>query len=561
MPIHSRWQVPIDICTLPTWLFGPPNSRLPDKVAFIDADRPDTHFLTHETFRLWSARLAAGLQKAGLKPGDRVLLFSGNSLFFPVVFMGIVMAGGIFTGANPGFVERELAYQLKDSDAKFLICSDASLEMGVAAATSIGMSKDRVFKFDDELFEGTGKPKLEARNWNVLVESEDVGKRFGWHEHEDPKDAVCCLNYSSGTTGVPKGVMITHYAYIANATQYAHLHTLDPKSEELRKTAKWLCYLPMYHAMAQTIFIAGGPIRGIPVYIMPKFDFVKVLENIQKFRITVLAMVPPVVVLLAKSPLSKKYDLSSIREIGSGAAPLGGEVSREAEALWPAGNVRMKQGWGMTEATCSLLGWDPRNEPLSDSVGELNANCSAKIMDTDGKAEVPVGERGEIWVQAPNLMKGYWRNQAATDEMFITCPDGVWMKTGDIAYVDDKGRFFIVDRMKELIKVKGNQVAPAELEAVLLEHPKLRDACVVGVTIKGEEVPRAYVVLQEGQTAGEKEIMDWLGERVSRHKRLMGGVGFVDIVPKNPSGKILRKIMREKAKEEVGEKPSIKSKI
>jgi 4-coumarate--CoA ligase len=237
MPIHSRWEVPIPVCSLQTYLFGSETAILRDKIAFYDASRPETHFLTQESFRLWSQRLAAGLVKAGLKPGDRVLLFSGNSLFFPVVFMGILMAGGIFSGANPGFVARELAYQLKDSEAKFLICTDASLELGIEAAKSIGMGKDFIFKFDDELFEEAGKPRLGVKNWATLIESEDIGRKFKWVQLENPKDATCCLNYSSGTTGVPKGVMITHYAYVANAIQYAHLAELHPKEPELKKVA------------------------------------------------------------------------------------------------------------------------------------------------------------------------------------------------------------------------------------------------------------------------------------------------------------------------------------
>ncbi|KAG9244859.1 hypothetical protein BJ878DRAFT_504287 [Calycina marina] len=535
MPIHSRWTVPLDNCSFQQYIFGPPSSTLSDKVAFYDAERPDTHHLTLQTFRLWSQRLAAGLQKTGLKPGDRVLLFSGNSLYFPVAFMGIVMAGGIFTGANPSFVARELAYQLKDSGSKFLLCADSSLDLSVEAAESIGMSKDHIFIFDDLLLEGTGSPKLGIKNWAFLMESGEVGERFRWYEPNDPKDWICCLNYSSGTTGVPKGVMITHYNYVANATQFAHLSQLDPDEPQKTKQAKWLCFLPMYHAMAQTIFIAGGPKRGIPVYIMKKFDFVQVLEAIQKYSITVLSMVPPIVVALAKSPLTKKYDLSSIEHIGSGAAPLGGDVIKEAEALWPSGDRKLKQGWGMTEATCSLLGWDPRLESLPDSVGELNANCHAKIVDLEGN-EVATCERGEIWVQAPNIMKGYWRNQKATDEVFVDDESGRWMRTGDVAYVDEKGRFFIVDRIKELIKVKGNQVAPAELEALLLEHPQLADAAVIGVTISGEEVPRAYVVAQASEkgNVSEAEVKEWLAKRVSRYKRLEGGVVFVDVVPKNP---------------------------
>ncbi|TVY68717.1 4-coumarate--CoA ligase-like [Lachnellula suecica] len=564
MPIHARWQLPIDVAPLPNFLFGPPGSQLttPSKPAFIDADRPETHFLTHQTFKTWSQRLAAGLQKAGLKPGDRVLLFSGNNIFYPVVFMGILMAGGVFTGANPGYVARELAYQLKDSGATFLLCTDSSLEMGIEAAEMIGMSKECIYKFDDELFEGTGKSRLGVKNSNSLMEPEDVGKNFRWHEVADPKDDICCLNYSSGTTGVPKGVMITHYAYVANTIQYGHLGELYPDREERNKRAKWLCFLPMYHALAQTVFIAGGPRRGIPTYVMKKFDFVQMLESIQKFKITNLSTVPPIVVALAKSPLSRKYDLSSITDVGCGAAPLSGEIATEMEQLWPKGQVRLRQGWGMTEATCSILGWDPTDpESLADSVGELNANCSAKVMDMEGKNEVPEGERGEIWVQAPNLMKGYWRKPEATAEMFVDGPDGRWMKTGDIAYVDAKKRFFIVDRMKELIKVKGNQVAPAELEGVLLEHPELQDACVVGVTIDGEEIPRAYVVPQEGAKLIGEEVADWLAKRVSKFKRLTGGVVIVDAVPKNPSGKILRKILRERAKAEVGDKDPVQAKL
>ncbi|KAL2065886.1 hypothetical protein VTL71DRAFT_3556 [Oculimacula yallundae] len=563
MPIKSRWTLSIPTISLPQFLFTSPTAILPhgQKPAFISVDDPSI-YLTQDTFRLYASRFAAGLVRAGLQPGDRVLLFSGNNILFPVVFMGILMAGGVFTGANPGYVARELAYQLKDSEARFLICADSSLELGTEAAESIGMGEDRVFAFDDLLLSGGGKDRLGVRNWKVLVESEKAGREFKWVEPKDPKSDVCCLNYSSGTTGVPKGVMITHYNYISNAIQYNYMPTLHPEHAERTKKAAWLCFVPMYHAMGQTIFITCGPQRGIPVYMMKKFDFVQMLESVQKFKITNLIMVPPIVVALAKSPLTKKYDLSSVRDLGSGAAPLGGDVIREAEALWPEGDRKLKQGWGMTEATCSMLGWDPRLEAHPSSVGELNPNCSAKIVSTDGDdfAEVTPGSRGEIWVQGPNIMKGYWRNPSATKEIFVDSPEGRWMRTGDIAYVDNQGRFFIVDRMKELIKVKGNQVAPAELEGLLLEHPELDDACVVGVTIGGEEMPRAYVVRKQGGAVTEEGVKEWLGKRVSRTKRLTGGVVLVDAVPKNPSGKILRKVLRERAQEEVGDK-EIKAKL
>jgi 4-coumarate--CoA ligase len=224
----------------------------------------------------------------------------------------------------------------------------------------------------------------------------------------------------------------------------------------------------MYHAMAQNIFIAAALKREVPVYIMPKFDFIKMLEYVEKFRISDLILVPPVVIALAKHPAVKsgKYDLSSVETIGSGAAPLGREVCEEVEALWPPGRINVKQGWGMTEygflgfiakspdklmnhasnrTTCSILGWNPTEKSYSASVGELNANCEAKIMADDGVTEYGRNQRGELWVRAPNIMKGYWKNPQATKE---TKTEDGWLKTGDIAYVDDDGRFHVVDRKK-----------------------------------------------------------------------------------------------------------------
>lgn len=208
--------------------------------------------------------------------------------------------------------------------------------------------------------------------------------------------------------------------------------------------ARWLCFLPMYHAMAQSIFGIMALKMQIPVYMMPKFDFVKMLENVQKFQITYLTLVPPVVVAMAKSPLTRRYDLSSVEKVGSGAAPLGREIAAELEKLWPPGKVNVKQGWGMSELTCSAMGWHPDEYSDSFSVGNLNANCQAMLVDEEGK-EVKQGERGEILIKAPSVMKGYWKRPEATAETMTA--DG-WLKTGDIAYYDERERFYIVDRKK-----------------------------------------------------------------------------------------------------------------
>ncbi|KAK2786945.1 hypothetical protein FQN53_005891 [Emmonsiellopsis sp. PD_33] len=557
MPYKSRWSIPIPQQSIPTWVFESPTSPLDStKPLLIDAARPDTHYLTLAGFRLWAQRLAVGLKAAGLQQGDRVLLFSSNNIFFPVVFMGVIMAGGIFTAANPTLIRRELAYQLKDSGASFMLCNEDQMATGVEAAVDAGLPLSRAFAFDDHILDNSGKPLAGCRNWRNLIADEAAGRQYEWTSLTGTGEAdsvIAVLNYSSGTTGVPKGVEVTHWNYVANGCQWKHLAELDPSEALVRHRLSYLYTVPMYHAMGQTIFCTIIPARRIPIYIMKKYDYRTMLRNIQRFQITDLALVPPIIVSLAKDPELRagKYDISSIERIRCGAAPLGREVCEELESLWPDGRVNVKQAWGMTEATCSVIGWDPRRRSENHAVGELHANCEAKLIsDEDGRTEVAHGERGELWIRGPNIMKGYWRREAETRE---TKTEDGWLKTGDIAYVDEEGYFFVVDRKKELIKVKGNQVAPAELEALLLEHPLVGDAAVIGVVIDGEEVPRAYLVPRAGQKAALEavDIAEWMSTRVARHKRLLGGVVITDVIPKNLSGKILRRLLRDKAMEEV----------
>ncbi|PGH13539.1 hypothetical protein AJ80_06289 [Polytolypa hystricis UAMH7299] len=559
MPLKSRWTIPIPDASLPTVLFtSPTHPQSKTRQAYIDASRPDTHYFTPHDFRLWSQRFAAGLQKSGLKPGDRVLLFSSNDLFFPVAFMGVIMAGCIFTGANPTYTKRELAYQLKDSGASYLLCAEPALDTGIAAAEIAGLPKDKIFVFNGALYDGKGQDVKGCRYWGNLFASEAEGSRFVWDPLSTPEAAnhTLALNYSSGTTGVPKGVEISHKNYVANLLQFNNQFYLRSDWREHKKIARYLCFLPMYHAMAQNIFIAASLQREIPVYIMARFDFVQMLENLQRFKISDLMMVPPIAVALAKHPIVKKYDLSAVTNVTSGAAPLGREICDEVEALFPPGKIEVRQGWGMTETTCSIMGWDPSHTGKSASVGELNANCEARIMADDGVTELSRNQRGEIWVKAPNIMKGYWRNPEATRN---TLTEDGWLKTGDIGYYDENGKFYIVDRKKELIKVKGFQVAPAELESILLEHPAVADAAVIGITRDYEEFPRAYLILKPGAKATEVDITSYMRERVSPAKRITGGVIFTDTIPKNPSGKIMRHVLREQAKKEVarGQKASL----
>ncbi len=556
MPVASRWELPIPRCSLQQWIFGSACGPIPDpdKPAFIDPENPEANYLTMSNFRLLAKRVALGLQKAGIQKGDKVLIFSGNSIFFPSLFLGILMAGGVVSGANPTFVPRELAYQLRDSQSRFLFVAEQSLATAREAAAEVGLDPSRVFVLGEPTQSvaqlpqtTTPGPGAQGRingvpHWTeLLADTLPAAETWSWGEPTNPEETTCCLNYSSGTTGVPKGVEISHHSYVANGVGVSHMHRIHPEFETRVKTDRGLAFLPLYHAYGQTYFIANLPHLRIPVYIMRAFDFARMLSHIQTFRITTLPSVPPIIVMLAKHPLTRQYDLSSLEHIGSGAAPLAREVCEDVEKMFPGReNFYIRQGWGMTEVTCTAMSWDPNTTAKgSAGVGEMSPNCAARLVALDGVTEVTkAGERGELWVTGPTLMRRYWNKPEATAETIVVDEKGTrWLRTGDVAFVEEYapgGVFHVVDRIKELIKVKGNQVAPAELEGILLENPDVADAAVVGITVDGEEMPRAYVVRKPGSTVSEKGVAEWMKGKVVYYKQLKGGVVFVDAVPKNP---------------------------
>lgn len=592
MVVKSIYTINVPQHSFPTLIFGDPADVLPDdKPYFLDHLNPETRNLTRHTFRLWSQRFAAGLQKAGLNKSDRVVIFGTNTLFYPVAFMGVIMAGGIFSGCNPTYSVLELAHQIKDSDPLFVLSQGGdAMRTCLEAAKRVGRGHEkRTFVFDDRHYGLGDFSKVQSQDgdfgrphWSSLIVSEEEGRNFAWDALMGPneaRDTTMALNYSSGTTGLSKGVEITHGNYVANVLQYHNTMSQDVEYElKHRSKEQWLCFLPLYHAMAQMLMLGVAQYRRTPVYIMEEFDFETVLRNTEKYRITHLILVPPVVIMLAKRPETKKYDLSSVRFLGSGAAPLSREISEEVENLWPKGVINIKQGWGMTEyvyfrllllqqadkqrCTCACLAWEPSKISKSHSVGWPNANSEAKIMSLPDEystgssskyepKELGPNEDGELWVRGPQVMKGYWRNPKATAETLT--PDG-WLRTGDIGYYDEENKFFISGRLKELIKVKGMQVAPAELDGVCLESEGVADAAVVGVTINGQEHPRAYIVLKEGVAPTKSTADRIVGEvnaKLSPHKRITGGLVFVAALPKNPSGKILRRFLRERAQKEV----------
>lgn len=368
MVVKSKYKIDIPQHSFPTLIFGSPEDVLNnDKPCLIDHLHPENRFLTRHTFRTWSQRLAAGLRQAGLPKGGRVVVFSTNSISYPIIFMGVIMAGGIFSGCNPTYSAYELAHQIRDADPVFVLSQGGdALQTCLKATKMVGRGHEkRTFLLDDCIFaEDVRQQRNQERmsgcpHWSSLIACEFDGGKFAWDPLMGPNEArntVMALNYSSGTTGLSKGVEITHGNYVANVIQYNHNTCQDVEYElKYRSLERWLCFLPLYHAMAQMIMLGVAQYRRTPVYIMEKFDFLTTLKNVEKFRISHLIIVPPVVVMLAKRPETKNFDLSSLRGIGSGAAPLSREVSEEVENLFPKDAMNIKQGWGMTEYVTNTL--------------------------------------------------------------------------------------------------------------------------------------------------------------------------------------------------------------
>jgi acyl-CoA synthetase (AMP-forming)/AMP-acid ligase II len=385
-----------------------------------------------------------------------------------------------------------------------------------------------------------------------------------WKRITDPavlKEKTVILLYSSGTTGKPKGVELSHSNVVSNTHQTQWVREqgdafLNSVGEEPLQPP-FVGHLPMFHAygLANSCCVAFR--TGHCFIVTRKFEIGQMLELIQRFKIQALATVPPVITLLAKHPLVEKYDLSSLRSIGSGAAPLGQETQqllrkRLAESAKRNGKqvqpCRFQQGWGMSELCCTGTSFTAGDDDHEGSVGRLVPGLEAKLVDDEGKTVTKPGERGEFCLRGPNIMKGYLNAPEATRE---TIDNEGWLHTGDIAVCSEDGRrWWIVDRKKELIKYKGLQVAPAELEALLLSHDDIADVCVVGVPFEDTEAPRAYVVKSKASLT-ERDVQTFIEGKAARYKWLRGGVIFIDAIPKSASGKILRRELRTAAQKEI----------
>lgn len=519
----------------------PPNEKPSTKPIWIDS-KDDSLSLSPAQLLQWVKRLAFGLERTGVKKGEVVMIYTPNHLFVPVAYLGIIGAGYAFSGANPIYTLPEMIHQITNTGAQVVLAHPTMLETALAAAEKVGLDKGRIFQFSDHY----NPPHLGVNDWRSLIGTDAEGESYSWPKLS-PKESVstvATINYSSGTTGLPKGVCVSHYNIISNAEQTIYMKYAGKSYDRTNHPPeRWLGFLPLYHAYGQLWTIIMCVKLDVPVYIMKQFVYSHFLQSIQDKKITHLHVAPPILVMLSKRPETAKYDISSVTECLCGAAPLSKELQNDVSRRF---NIQINQGWGMTEVTCGAMHVPGAVNDDTGSVGQLFPNTECKLLDEDYK-EVGLGEPGEMYIRGPQVCLRYWKNEKATAESIDK--DG-WLRTGDVAVVDDKGYFWIVDRKKELIKVNALQVAPAELEAVLLEHDHIADAAVVGITLHNEEWPRAYVAIQD-HAKGKitpADIQEWIKGKVAKHKWLIGGVTFVDEVPKLASGKIQRKTMREWSK-------------
>ncbi|KAJ6005151.1 hypothetical protein N7451_003095 [Penicillium sp. IBT 35674x] len=537
MPFRSPFpDLEIPSVDILTYIFPPLKPEVAKRPIWIDAN-DSSSYLSRGSMLAAIKRFAYGLQRKGIQAGDVVMLLTPNHIYVPLAFLSIVGVEAIFTGANPSYTVDEIANQLADSQAKLLLVHPTLLETSLQAAAKAGLPRDSLWLFDDAQTD----PVQGVPAWQSMIGSETESQSWKWQrlDGETAKCRVATINYSSGTTGLPKGVCISHANLIANVEQHIFIRD-HMKQSVTQATERWIGFLPLYHAYGQLYSFLMAPKLGVPVYIMKEFHFESFLRVIETYKITHLQAIPPILVMLNKRPETTNYDLSSLTNIICGAAPLSQTLQNEVMDRF---NLQINQGWGMTEVTCGGMNMPGGIRDTTGSIGILHPNCECKIVDEKG-TEVGQGKPGELYIRGPNVCLGYWRNQAATKEALSS--DG-WLKTGDVVKMNDQQWFWIIDRKKELIKVNGLQVAPAEIEAALLQHEAIADAAVVGIVVNGEEKPRAYVVLRPsaiGRCTLTK-VHSWIQSRLARHKWLEGGIKFVDDVPRLTSGKIKRRVLKE----------------
>jgi acyl-CoA synthetase (AMP-forming)/AMP-acid ligase II len=489
--------------------------ELGDKPALIDG--PSGRAVTYADLDRGTRALAAGLAARGLEPGDALALYLPNLPEYAIAFHGVARAGGRATTANPLYKAHELEHQLRDSKAKILVTVAPFLDAAGEAAQAAGVEDvvvvgeaDGAAPFTDLLGDPEAAP-------DVAI---------------DPANDLAVLPYSSGTTGLPKGVMLTHRNLVANLCQ---IQDGFPIFED----DVLVGCLPFFHIYGQTVIMNQGLRAGATIVTVPRFDLEQFLDLIQEHSISRAYVVPPIALALAKHPAVESRDLSSIKTVMSGAAPLGAELTNQvAERL----DCKVIQGYGLTETSPVTHVLRPHGENKPGSIGPPLVDTECRLVDPETGEDAAEGERGELWIRGPQVMAGYLNNAEATA---ATIDEDGWLHTGDIATRDEDGFYAIVDRLKELIKYKGFQVPPAELEGLLITHPDVADVAVIGVPDEeAGELPKAFVVPASGDVDPDA-LKAFVAEQVSPQKQIRL-VEQIDEIPKSPSGKILRRVLKDR---------------
>lgn len=491
--------------------------ELGDQVAMIDG--MDGRSFTFAQLAEGTARVAGALAAIGFGPGSTIAVMMPNIPEYFFAFHGPAMAGGTVTTINPTYGPNEVQHQILDAGATALVTIPMFVDTARAA------------------IEGTAVETIyvvgEAPEGTVSFATLLAGEPLAAQVPVDVREDVMVLPYSSGTTGMPKGVMLTHYNLVGNLCQ------AEPVIKVEAGVDRVIAVLPFFHIYGMQVLMNAVVARGATVITMPRFDLEHFLKLIQEEKVTIAYLVPPIVLALAKHPLVDQYDTSSLKLVFSGAAPLGAEVALEA-----AGRIGcdVVQGYGMTELS-PITHSTPGGEFKPGSIGLTVSNTESRIVDPLTGEDLGIDEDGELWIRGPQVMKGYLNNPEATA---LTIDEDGWLHTGDVGHIDDDGHFYIVDRLKELIKYKGFQVPPAELEALLLTHPAIADAAVIGIPdLEAGELPKGFVVLKPGADASADDVMEFVRDNVASYKQLRS-VEFLAEVPKSASGKILRRELRKR---------------
>jgi len=507
----------IDYPEIPLFEFLSNTARkYPGNVAFSCRERN----LTYAELNILTSKLALGLRELGIKKEDRVAIFLPNSLEFVTGYYGILKAGGIVSPVNPLHKEQELKHQLNDSGATAIITNGNLYSIVKAAQNGTGLKT--IILTDSE------QPGRAVSLEEILVKYPSIPPVLDLN----PKQQVAAIEYTGGTTGFPKGAMLTHYNLVANAIQNAIWFGWNSRDIIIG-------LLPAYHSWGACTCVNSPIYVGARVILLPRFDVDELLMTIEREKATVIYGAASMFISLINNPLINKYDLSSLKYIKAGAMPIPTEIKEKWEKVT---GVTMVLGYGLSEASPETHN-SPSHRIKSGTIGIPVIDTDARIVDEEtGEIELAPGEMGELVLRGPQVMKGYLNRPEDNKEALRNG----WLYTGDLALMDEDGYFRIVDRKKEIIKYKGYTIAPAEVESALYEHPAVKECAVVGKPdVLVGEVPKAYVVLKDGYTVSEEELITFCEQKVAPYKKIRK-VEFINEIPKTHVGKVLRRLLRDR---------------